>query len=221
MTTQLITPRGPLKERLNRRLKKFEDEHRAISLRAAATAQKTSRAKFRYIRPSDAAPRAGRMKSSGKMKTRLRWKGTPGLVAFDSAGMDRQTPHWIIHEIGTGERATMKRGGVKNPRGRARKGSQYVRTVKSQRGRLISRGLAFGTGPSGQYSPPGSARGQGLYRMNDLTGWSPSKKRRALVIKREIEGQHFVQDGAKAGFREYRSSMRAAARRAFAGQKYR
>jgi hypothetical protein len=36
-----------------------------------------------------------------------------------------------------------------------------------------------------------------------------------MVIKREIQGQHFVQKGGTTAFREYSTSVRAAARQAF------
>jgi hypothetical protein len=113
----------------------------------------------------------------------------------------------------------VERGAVRLDVKKLDRAAQYVRTVKSQKGRKISASLAFGTSPGGQFVPAGAGRGQQLYRRRDLTG-SPFRPRR-ITIRNEIHGQHFVRDGARAGYREYRRTMLGAARRTFAGQKSR
>ena len=207
---------APLQERL-RRLERGEQQAR---VKAAHAAQKASSRSIRYMRPSNVPPRPGRSSTGGKLRTHVRWRPSPDAssVRLDMEHLNRAAPHWIIQEIGTGQRATIKRGGSRNPQGRARKGASYVRTVKSQRGRRITKGLAFGTGPGGQYVPPGLGRGQQLYPRRGLRGAGPFRNARSIVIQREIKGKHFVRDGAEEGFREYRRSVRAAAQSAFGGR---
>ena len=89
---------------------------------------------------------------------------------------------------------------------------------RSSTGRLIPASLAFGTAEGGNFTPAGAARGQQLYLRSRLKN-APAL-RHPLVITREIEGQHFVQKGGEAGFRQYRTSVLAAARQAFAGQRF-
>ena len=211
--------RDPLGQGLKNRIQKFLDGEEKARKEAAVNATRLSRRIIRssYKRPT-APARVGRSSTGGKLAERLQWKASKdqALVELNYSELDRRAPHWIIQEIGTGQRATVKRAGKRNPQGRPQRDSGYVRTVRRQRGRLISSGLAFGTGPSGAYQPPGSAAGQQLYPIQNLSGRPPlQQRRRPIVISREIEGKHFVRDGGVQGFREYRSSVRAAARSAF------
>lgn len=212
---------GALGPRMRERLEQLKRMEQQASKAAAKRATEVSRGGFTYKRPPNAPKRPGRSSTGGQLMKKVRWDARPsGGVQLNYQELNRIAPHWIIQEIGTGERATIKRAGQKNPRGRPKKGSQYVRTVKSQKGRRISASLAFGTGPGGQYVPAGMGAGQQLYRRRDLTGASPFRPRR-ITIQREIVGQHFARDGAQEGFREYRETLIAAARRAFAGQRRR
>lgn len=220
---------GALDTDLDARLNGFTQ---AVNQAAATAAQKATaktRNSFKARRPQDAPARRGR--SPRRMTDGLEWKATGTGVEFDVNRADRYAKYWIIQEIGTGKRATIKRGqprtsrgGQRNPVGRPKAGATYVRTVRSQRGRLISNALAFGTGPTGAYVPPGSGRGQQLYLKSKLKGVPPSTPRRKgalgnqLVISKEITGQHFVQKGGQEGFREYQTSVLAAARLAFKGR---
>lgn len=217
---RLVTNNGTLGPRLRERVHQLERVNKTALAQGANTAEKASRKSFKYLRPANAAPRAGRSSTGGKLMTLVDWKPVGGKVKLDTQTLDRRAPHWIIQEIGTGEKAVMRRGGTTNAQGRPLRGASYVRTVKSQKGRKISASLAFGTGPSGQFTPAGGGRGQQLYRRRDLTGGTTFRARR-MTIQKEIVGQHFVRDGAQEGFREYRTTMLAAARRAFAGQKRR
>lgn len=196
-------------------------EEKALAT-AAKTAQDTSRRDFSYRRPANAVRRLGRSSTGGKFTRHVRWRPTgSGLVEFDHKGISKTAPHWIILEIGTGQRAAMRSAGVKLPRGRPAGYANYIKTVKSQVGRPISAGLAWGTGPSGQYTAPGAASGQQLHVRRQLRGRPRYRNFKRMVISKEIKGQHFVKQGGVAGWREYRTSARAAARRAFGGQKYR
>ena len=85
--------------------------------------------------------------------------------------------------------------------------------LRSQRGRRILSSLVFADAPGGAYTPPGARRSQQLFYRSQVTG--APRRRRPIVIKREIQGQHFIQKGAQAGFRQYRQSVTAAARQAF------
>lgn len=219
--TLRIVGNGRLNATLPEKLKELERANQEALRKGRATAQRVSRSGFTYRRPS-APPRPGRSSSQGKMTKFVDWNIKGDSVALDVKKLDQRVPHWIIQEIGTGQRATITPHGVKLGQGQPTKAqkAQYVRTVKSQKGRKISASLAFGTSPSGQFVPPGSGAGQQLYRRRDLTGGSPFRPRR-ITIRNEIVGQHFVRDGARAGYREYRQTLLAAARRTFAGQKSR
>lgn len=200
---------------IDRRVATFmaaEERARQMAARAATTA---TRANFRYRREF-APPRAGRSSTGGHMKQHLEWTSRNGLVEFDMAEADRRVPHWIIQEIGTGQKATMRKAGQANPEGRPKKGAAYVRTVKSQKGRRISGGLVFASG--GRYSPTGSARDEQLHLASKVTGvphFSGGKQAPGIRISKEIEGQHFVRTGGREGFSEYRESVLGAARQAF------
>jgi hypothetical protein len=221
MTAEPFTVNFSFDERRLRTALRSLRDAEALALKAgAAKADEVSRSGFRYRRPS-APPRAGRSSTQGKMTEHVDWKVERGAVRLDVKKLDRAAPHWIIQEIGTGQRATITNMGEQLGQGRPTRAAaaQYVRTVKSQKGRKISASLAFGTSPGGQFVPAGAGRGQQLYRRRDLTG-SPFRPRR-ITIRNEIHGQHFVRDGARAGYREYRRTMLGAARRTFAGQKSR
>ena len=212
---------GMFSSKMTARTKRLIDDENAKRRAAAKIATKTSAATFKAKRPGNSPKRPGRRFADGKLSRHVKWSASPSgsMVELNVRALDRGAPHWIIQEIGTKERATIKMGGSKNPKGRSKNGSSYVKTVRSQKGRRISAGLAFGRSPSGKYSPPSrKTSNQQLYPRQNLKGGGPF---RPIFIRKEIEGQHFVQKGAEEGFREYRTSVRAAARAAFAGQPYR
>jgi hypothetical protein len=217
---------GLLARRMTARISQLDQAEQQARHAAADLATRTTRSSFHYLRPANAPRRAGRSSTGGKMTSRLSWvarSGPDAPVEFDINAADREAPHWIIQEIGTGESATIRRGGAKNPQGRPVRGADYVRTVRAQRGRAIPASLAFGTGPRGTYTAAGDATGQQLYLRSKLKGApiGPHHARHAVYITKEIAAQHFVKKGAEEGFRQYRASVLAAARRAFAGQGYR
>lgn len=212
LTMKVIDRRGTLGGAgLDRRLKSFTDAEQRARQMAARAATTSTRSNFKYRRES-IAPRPGRSSTGGQMKKHLLWKVDPaGVVEFDLAKADREVQHWIIQEIGTGERATIKRADQVNPLGRPKKGTTYVRTVRSQKGRRIKGGLVFASG--GRYSPPGSQRDEQLHLASRVSG-VPAQVA-GIRISKEIEGQHFVKKGGQHGFREYQQSVLAAARQAF------
>jgi len=218
LTVTVTDRRGTLDAGLNRRLKALLDADKAAKQMAARAATASTRANFRYRRDV-IAPRPGRSSTGGHMKQHLVWTVRNDRVEFDVAQADSQVPHWIIHEIGTGQRATIRQAGVDNPVGRPKSGASYIRTVKSQRGRRISGGLVFATG--GRWSPPGARRDEQLHWASRVLGVphhnaaNPRGQAASIRIRREIAGQHFVKTGGEHGFREYQQSVLAAARQAF------
>lgn len=199
---------------LRQKLTAFTRDVTAAQLRAADVANQVSKSHVRRLRDL-APPRAGRHHG---LKDAIRWRGLKGSgVGLALNELNEKFPPWIVQEIGTGQRAIMRVGGSPNPAGRPTEGASYVKTVKSQRGRRISPGLVFAS-RGGKYSPPGSATGQQLYLRSQVRGapvrFDRSAQRSApgIRISREIKGQHFIREGAQAGFREYRQSVLAAAR---------
>jgi hypothetical protein len=222
VTVRQRTP-GLLGKGIAERARTLVAANEAAMTAAAATATEATRASWAYKRPADAPKRPGRSSTGGQFVNELSWVARNGEVEFDVAKADRGAEYWIIQEIGTGNRATLKHGGSANPQGRPKTGADYVRSVKSQVGRQIPGSLVFASGPGGRYSPAGSRRGEQLYLRSKIRGVpiGPHTAARAIYIGKEIEGQHFVRTGGQQGFQEYRPSVLAAARRAFAGQGYR
>ncbi len=130
-------------------------------------------------------------------------------MQLNIAKLNAQAPHWIIHEIGTGNSANVRYPNVPLAKGRPRNDAPSRKIVSSQKGRPI-------------------------WVLHDLTG-DPTvrhaKSKRALkrrvgkrkadipfgnaVIGREIKAQHYIKQGAEAGFQMYRTSVLTAARRSF------
>lgn len=210
--TLVVRPSAPLgpgaTNPIGKRLSDFAKAEQAAAADAAKVATNVSRSNFRYLRNPAGAQRASRESTGGRFPSYLTW----GLDAQGQVGLDieKLPPHWIILEIGTGEKARMRFAGDKDA---GVKGTTVVRTVKSQRGRVIHSGLVFADGPGGQYSPPGAARDQQLHARSRIKG--APRTRRGIRIQREIAGQHFVREGAQAGFLQYRRSVLAAARQSF------
>lgn len=221
---RLTLPNGDVLGRaMTDRCRRLADAEAAARTTAAQTATNATRKAFTYHRAVDVPARKGRDHPPGAMLAGLRWTtSSAGGVDFDIAEADRVAPYWIIQEIGTGQKATIKRGGDPNPRGRAPAGNTYIRTVRSAIGRRIPANLVWATGAGGHYEPPGAGQGQQLYLRATVRG-APIWEGRAkdlMYITREVEGQHFVQKGGRVGFTEYRNSVLGAARKIFAGYKY-
>lgn len=202
--------RGTLTTGLAARIKSLEEAEERAQKMAARAATSATRANFKYRREL-AQPRAGRSSTGGRMKQHLEWVVRNGRVEFNLEEANRQAPHWIIQEIGTGGRATLKHANQPNPSGRPKKGATYVRTVPKQKGRVLKGGLVFAS--NGRWSPTGSARDEQVHLASQVTGVPRGAPR--IVISREIAAQSFVKKGAQLGFSEYRTSVLGAARQAF------
>lgn len=197
---------------LDRRIAKLLKAESEGLAKGARVATQRTRSNFQYRRDAIAV-RPGRSSTGGKMRQHLRWTVRDGMVEFDLAQADTQVRHWIIQELGTRSKGTLRRANDPNPIGRPRKGTTYVRTVKSQKGRPISSGLVWASG--GSYSQPGTRRDEQLQWASRTTGVPSRNRRPRMVINKEIEGQHFVQKGGTTAFHVYRGSVLAAARQAF------
>lgn len=193
------------------RVREFVGEEKRIAQAAARVATDASRRNFKYVRPPvPSNARASRESTGGRFASHIDWRvDRGGQVSLDIQKLQQQAPHWIILEIGTGERARMQFAG--DPQ-RGVNSNVAVRTVRAQRGRVIHAGLVFADA-GGNYSPPGAARNQQLFARQRVIG--APRQRLGIRIKREIQGQHFIQKGAQEGFRQYRESVLAAARQSF------
>lgn len=173
---------------------------------AARAAQQRSMSTQKRLRPK-VGPRAGRDYRS--IRSSIEWRPTTGTgVALNVSKLDHEAPHWIIHEIGTGNSANVRTGGTALAKGRPRNTGPNRRTVSSQVGRRISRRLVWADqgGNFAQYTP-----GKHQLALASQVSGVPFH-RRSMVIKREIKPQHFIREGAKEGFRVYRRSVLSAAR---------
>ena len=219
VTTNYSTT-GPFGQELAARLNQFKAAEAAARKAAAITATNESRAawnsRLNKRQQGGLGGFLGRESTGGRLGSHVKWGAAPNQnrVGLALSYLDKTAPHWIIQEIGTGSRAVVRAGGMPRPTGRPGKGATYVRSVKSQVGRRIN-GLVFAT--NGQYSPPGSRRDEQLHLASQVTGVPVRRGRRAPAIRigREIPGQHFVKKGGTKGFREYETSLLAAAREAF------
>lgn len=198
---------------LNAKVRTFVQSTTKVQVDAAATATRVSRANVK--RKRELVVRAGRFHG---LRDAIEWKPTrTGGVNLQVSRLDAEFKPWEVQEIGTGQKAVRHVGGTPNPRGRPAAGARYVRSVRSQVGRRITPGLVFASG--GKYSPPSdSTRTQQLHLRSEISDapvrFDPETRRSApgIRIGREIEGQHFIQKGGQAGFREYKTGVLAAAR---------
>lgn len=200
----LTTAVAGVQEGLHTKLTKFAAADVAAQRRSAAVATNTARSSFKRRR--DLAPvRPGRS-GQGKMTSFIQYArvANESGVALKVKDLDKAAPHWIIQEVGTGNTANISRASEAGPV------SYRVMTIPSQKGRIISSGLVFAA--KGRYVQP--QPGGGTDALVPI-GTFPNARRRTrpLRIKREIEGQGFVKKGSQEGFREYRTSVLAAARR--------
>lgn len=225
--------RSTFKTNTLQRLAAFEQAERSVTRKAAAEANRVSKAKAKAVRPP-APPRKGRMNVPGALADNIEWvaNNQTGGVALNRKRLDSKVPWWVVQEIGTGRRATIKvgkrsstgrtgaGGGTGNTRGRptnasrGARGSNFIQ-VESQIGRIIPGHLVWATGPGGQYTAPGGARNQQLHLRRRVKGAPLGPKRRRgdeMIITKEIKGKGFIKAGAREGFRDYKNGMVAAAK---------
>lgn len=200
---------------------------------AAAEATTVTRDRARAVRPY-APDRDGR--ASGRMSQTLKWTPTDETsrvsgVRFDLASAEANSPYWAIQEVGTGPKATaqMFRANPKDPANPVKAGTI---TVPTQVGRVLPRGLGWGTGVGGKFQRPGEGQNQQIYRLVELdmgtqgTGGNtrnPRSGNRAthkteaarIIIRREIPPKGMVKAGGIAGFRRYSRELLAGWQQAF------
>lgn len=205
-TTQSTDPlrkgKAGVQEGLHTKLTKFAAADIAAQRAAAAKATAVARASFKRRR--DLAPvRPGRS-GQGKMTSFIQFSrlANESGVALKIKDLDKAAPHWIIQEVGTGNTANIMRAANGGPT------TTRVATIPSQKGRIISAGLVWAA--QGRYVAP--SPGGGTDQLVPRIG-PAHRTKTPLRIKREIEGQGFVKKGSTEGFREYRTSVLAAARR--------
>lgn len=191
------------------RVEKYEDE---AATRATEMSRRMSR-RFSSGRPL-APARPGRPTTDGAFANYLKWqRGANGLIEFDLPALEAVAPYWLILEIGTGK-------------------SSNHGSVKSQKGRRISQSLYWADGPGAMPSRAMSGKkrlqaqqasggvtrlNQQLYPVADITNaaYIPHAQGRTGLIRREIKGKHYIQDGGLAGFTFLRDEMMADFRRTF------
>lgn len=213
LTATMKARRGNKLVNLQKQVRKFQTAEYNARLSAARTATMESRRAFdnrKNKRVGNVPDRPGR--TGGPLTGAVKWlpRRDSALIMVNAKELDAKSPYWVIQEIGTGKKATIS---SVNPTGQGLARSSKVRTVKSQKGRRIPGSLVFADG-AGKWAIPGSATNQQLYRRSKVRG-VPQWQTQRLVIRREIKPAHFVQSGGTKGFRAYRTSVRAAARRAF------
>lgn len=177
-----------------------------ITVAAATTATEVSRETYTSWlsgRPL-APPRNKRKTTSGEFPTLIKWNADgDGMVRFDFETLDEEAWYWKMQEIGTGKTAK-----ILFPEGEI--------TTRSQKNREFKPGLFWGDAGGIPAEFPGL---QQLYPYTMappgaiIRGWAnPENHPR---IKREIKAKHFVRDGGKAGFAQFRDELRTEFRASF------
>lgn len=193
---------------LERNLRNFTKRHERAMNRAVQTATTRSRAQFQSRlsgRPHVPA-RPGRPTTGGNFGRMIKWQrerlGKHEYVAFQEEDLAARAPYWLIQEIGTGQSAMIT-------------DIQTPVSVRSQRGRRISPSLTFADA-QGNYAPPQPGRqDQQIRSLSDVKMAPFRADLDAIVIKREIEGKHFIRDGGHQANDQYRSTLLSLARDTF------
>lgn len=183
--------------------------HEQVAADAATEMSRRMSSRFSSGRPL-APPRAGRPTTNGTFATHILWepgKATGG-IKFDLPGLEAVAPYWLIQEIGTGQSAV-----ILNPSG--------VAAVQSQRGRRIPWSLYWGDAPgavptgrmSGKQRIANNVGFQQLYLVSGLP--SGTRSGSGGIIRREIRGKHYIQDGGLTGFAVLRDELMSDARKTF------
>lgn len=175
--------------------------------RAEQEATTASRAQFhRSLSGRPHVPtREGRPTTGGGFGRIIRWKreerSEGDFVAFQLAELQGRAPYWLIQEIGTGQTATILDTGE-------------GRSVKSQRGRLISPNLVWADA-QGNYDVPRGAQNQQLMSLQDVKNLPLRMDLTEIRIKKEIPGKHYIRTGGVQANEQYRTSLLDLARRTF------
>lgn len=200
-------------KKYNARLDAFTDQVHQAARKAAAEADRVSKKKARAIRAPQ-PPRPFRTSPPGALAKNVDWKidsNDKAFVELDVQRLNTNVPWWKVQEIGTGKNATMRKGGKPNPKGQVPKGADFKVQVKSQRGRVIPGSLVF-ISRSGNAVPFSDRSKKQALVQRTLAKKANLFPTNPVVIRNEIEGKHFIRDGAKEGFRDYKNDVLAAAR---------
>lgn len=236
---------------VRRDVAKFRQSNRRIQAQAAAFSTGVSRDTFRRKlsgRPSIPS-RPGRPSTMGSFARLIRWQAENhdgiDFVQFQIAILEQDAPYWLVQELGTGESGRIlddslsgasykgtQRGAAKIQSqikgGQRPEGGSGVVSVKSQRGRMISRYLtwaqAAGNPNQRNYTfDVNISRGAGpqhgtqqLMYYKDVRNAPLKMDLDPMRIKKEIEGKHFIRDGGRAGLGFYRDSLMTLAQQTFA-----
>lgn len=204
---------------LQRDIRKFKrGEERALR-RAAQVATTTSRSRFRSQlsgRPH-APARPGRQTTGGNFARMIRWQiepykrgGVEGtVVAFQVEELQGRAPYWLIQEIGTGESARILDTGE-------------TKTVRSQRGRMLSRYLVWAD-VAGTYDVDlgerqgsrGSGARQQLMSYKDVKNAPLKVDLEPRRIGKEIEGKNYIRTGGRQANQQYQDTLLGLARQVF------
>lgn len=195
------------------RLNAFTTQVETAARKAATEADQVSKRKAKGIRAPQ-APRPYRTSAPGALAKNIDWKVDPAdstFVQLDTGRLDAAVRWWKVQEIGTGKSATIRKGGKPNPQGRVPKGADYKVQVKSQKGRLIPGTLVFVARNGNAQRFSDRSKGQALVERAQAKNGTRFPIN-PVRIRHEIEGKHFIRDGAREGFRDYRNDVLAAAR---------
>jgi hypothetical protein len=183
---------------------------------ATAATELSRRLSRRFSSNRPLAPaRPGRPTTDGMFANFINWqRGANGLIQFDYQYLDTAAPYWIILEVGTGTGGFTARDARGNP--------VLTGGVKSQKGRHIPWNLYWADGPgaaptrrmSGKKRKLTSTGNQQLYPV-DMLPAGTSKPGSGGIIRREIKGKHYVQDGGIEGFRMLSNEILSDARKTF------
>lgn len=203
-----LTDNGRLR-RLIRDVGRFRAGNERALNRATQEATIRSRATFqsRLSNRPHAPRREGRPTTGGNFAKIIRWdrerRADGTYVAFQLGELEARAPYWLIQEIGTGESATILDLGV-------------GRSVKSQRGRLISPTLTWADAQGNFDVARNGVRNQQLMSLRDVKNVPLRPDFEQLRIKQEIEGKHYIREGGRHANAQYRASLLELARRMFA-----
>lgn len=182
---------------LVRLLAKHRQELNTIATRTAATADAAMRARLKSsaVRsPTGVAPHLSTLLVSRPLQPNTGWVGVARKATLDRAinpNTPGYGPYWRAQEYGTGSKE-----------------------VKSQRGRTIV-GFFYGTGATGQGSRPAAIHAGGggphpVFIPGSQRAGPKGGKGGKGTINKEIEGRHFIRDGADAAREKWRRDMHSA-----------
>lgn len=193
---------------LERSMRDFTKRHERALNRAVQTATTRSRGTWqsRLSGRPHVPSRPGRPTTGGNFARMISWQrerqGKHQYVAFQKEALEARAPYWLIQEIGTGQSATIL-------------DTQTGVSVRSQRGRRISPTLVFADAKGAYASPSASRRSDQIRSVSDVKNAPLQPDLEGIVIKREIEGKHYIREGGQQANAQYRDTLMTLARDTF------